>query len=124
MTTEAPRGQGGPPPRFGGGGGGRPGGRPGGPGGRPRGRFVRRRKVCSFCVEHVKHIDYKEIVKIRRENAIDISKADAIAEGFATPDEFFALWRKLHGDNGDCWALDFKLIKSQKRLSAFQPTST
>ncbi len=25
-----------------------------------------RRKVCSFCVEHVKHIDYKEIDKIRR----------------------------------------------------------
>ncbi len=75
MTTEAPRGQGGPPPRYGGGGGGgggrpgggggRPGG-PGGPGGRPRGRFVRRRKVCAFCVEKVTHIDYKEIDKIRR----------------------------------------------------------
>ena len=67
MTTEAPRAPGGPPPRYGGGGGGgRPGGRPGGPGGRPRGRFVRRRKVCAFCVEHVQHIDYKEIDKIRR----------------------------------------------------------
>ena len=75
MTTEAPRGPGGPPPRFGGGGGGRPGGGgggggrpggPGGPGGRPRGRFVRRRKVCAFCVEKVTHIDYKEIDKIRR----------------------------------------------------------
>ena len=73
MTTEGPRGPGGPPPRFGGGGGGgggRPGGggggRPGGPGGRPRGRFVRRRKVCAFCVEKVTHIDYKEIDKIRR----------------------------------------------------------
>ena len=63
MTTEAPRGPGGPPARFGG--GGRPGG-PGGPGGRPRGRFVRRRKVCAFCVEKVTHIDYKEIDKIRR----------------------------------------------------------
>ena len=72
MTTEAPRGPGGPPPRFGGGGrpggpggGGRSGG-PGGPGGRPRGRFVRRRKVCAFCVEKVTHIDYKDIDKIRR----------------------------------------------------------
>jgi len=72
MTTEAPRGPGGPPPRFGGGGrpggpggGGRPSG-PGGPGGRPRGRFVRRRKVCAFCAEKVTHIDYKEIDKIRR----------------------------------------------------------
>lgn len=65
MTTEAPRAPGGPPPRFGGGGG---GGRPQGgrPGGRPRGRFVRRRKVCAFCVEHVTHIDYKDIDKIRR----------------------------------------------------------
>ena len=72
MTTEAPRSQGGPSPRYGGGGGGRPGGpggpggRSGGPGGRPRGRFVRRRKVCAFCVEKVTHIDYKEIDKIRR----------------------------------------------------------
>ena len=69
MTTEAPRGPGGPPPRFGGGGGGRPGGRPGGPGGpggRPRGRFVRRRKVCAFCAEKVTHIDYNDIDKIRR----------------------------------------------------------
>ncbi|MQF95706.1 MAG: 30S ribosomal protein S18 [SAR202 cluster bacterium] len=70
MTTEAPRPPsgdaprpaGGPPPRFGGGGS-RPGGRPGG---RPRGRFAPRRRVCTFCVEHVKHIDYKEIDKIRR----------------------------------------------------------
>jgi small subunit ribosomal protein S18 len=27
---------------------------------------VRRRKVCAFCVEHVTHIDYKDIDKIRR----------------------------------------------------------
>ena len=27
---------------------------------------MRRRKVCSFCVEHVTHIDYKDIDKIRR----------------------------------------------------------
>ena len=40
-----------------------PGGRPGG---RPRGRFAPRRKVCSFCVDHVKTIDYKEVDKIRR----------------------------------------------------------
>ena len=64
MTTEAPRGPGGPP-RFGGGGG-RPGGGGGRPGGRPRGRFVRRRKVGALCAEHVTHIDYKEIDKIRR----------------------------------------------------------
>ncbi len=47
-----------------------PQGRPparGGPGGRrPRGRYAPRRKVCSFCVEHVKNIDYKDVERIRR----------------------------------------------------------
>lgn len=59
MTTppSPPRGPGGrPPPR---GGGGRFGGR-------GRGRFAPRRRVCSFCVEHVKTIDYKDIDRIRR----------------------------------------------------------
>jgi len=54
------RGPGGRP----GGPGGRPGGRPGG--GRPRGRYAPRRKVCSFCVDHVKNIDYKDVDRIRR----------------------------------------------------------
>jgi len=49
-----------------GGPGGRPGGRPGGGGGRPRGRYAPRRKVCSFCVDHVKNIDYKDVDRIRR----------------------------------------------------------
>jgi len=40
--------------------------------GRPRfrrregGRYVPRRKVCSFCSDHVKVIDYKEPAKLRR----------------------------------------------------------
>ena len=55
----------------------RPGGgrpfvrRPGGPGGggdrRPGGRrFFARRKVCAFCVDHAKAIDYKDVGKLRR----------------------------------------------------------
>jgi small subunit ribosomal protein S18 len=40
------------------------GGRFGGRRGRPR--YYARRKVCSFCVDHVKHIDYKEVEKFRR----------------------------------------------------------
>ena len=48
--------------------GGRPGGgRPGGGGrrgGRPR--YYRRRKVCSFCVDHIDYIDYKAVDKFRR----------------------------------------------------------
>jgi small subunit ribosomal protein S18 len=56
-----------------GGPGGGPGG-PGGPGGGPggprfggRGRdFRSRRKVCAFCVDHVREIDYKDVSRLRR----------------------------------------------------------
>lgn len=34
--------------------------------GRRRGRFGFRRKVCSFCVEHVDVIDYKDVGRLRR----------------------------------------------------------
>ncbi len=36
------------------------------PGGRPRGRYAPRRRVCSFCVDHVKLIDYKDFERLRR----------------------------------------------------------
>ena len=52
-----------PPMRSGPRGQGRPGGRAGG---RPRGRFPPRRRVCAFCVDHVKHIDYKNVEQLRR----------------------------------------------------------
>src|SRR5205807_10093809 len=50
--------------REGAAGGGGPGGQaagPGGPGGRPRGKrqYVRKKKVCKFCVEKMDFIDYK-----------------------------------------------------------------
>ena len=32
---------------------------------RDRGR-IPRRKVCSFCVDKVEHIDYKDVAKLRR----------------------------------------------------------
>ena len=32
---------------------------------RPRGRKPRR-KVCQFCVEKVQHIDYKDVMRLRR----------------------------------------------------------
>ena len=41
-------------------------------GGRPRfrrregGRYVPRRKVCAFCSDHIKVIDYKDPAKLRR----------------------------------------------------------
>jgi len=39
-----------------------PGGRPGGPGGPKRGKrsFVRKKKVCRFCVDKSDYIDYKK----------------------------------------------------------------
>ncbi|MFZ1203247.1 MAG: 30S ribosomal protein S18, partial [Candidatus Acidiferrales bacterium] len=48
------------PPRFGGPGGPRPqGGRPGGPAKRGKRNFVRKKKVCRFCVDKADFIDYK-----------------------------------------------------------------
>ncbi|HEX4074954.1 MAG TPA: 30S ribosomal protein S18 [Candidatus Acidoferrales bacterium] len=58
----APSGSHGPsgPPRFGGPGGPRPqGGRPGGPAKRGKRNFVRKKKVCRFCVDKADFIDYK-----------------------------------------------------------------
>lgn len=46
-----------------------PSGGPSGPDrrrGRPRGRYAPRRKVCSFCVDKVTDIDYKDIGRLRR----------------------------------------------------------
>lgn len=76
-------GGGGYRPGGGGGGGGyRPGGgagggsrfggprtggpRTGGPGGRSRERYIPRRKVCSFCVDKVENIDYKDVNRLKR----------------------------------------------------------
>lgn len=41
-----------------------PRGRP--PGRRGRPRYFTRRKVCSFCVNHVEYIDYKDVGAFRR----------------------------------------------------------
>ena|SRR5690242_10765754 len=58
-------GHSGPPgpggPRFGGPGGPRPqGGRPGGPAKRGKRSFIRKKKVCRFCVDKSDYIDYKK----------------------------------------------------------------
>ncbi|MGH2541209.1 MAG: 30S ribosomal protein S18 [Ardenticatenaceae bacterium] len=66
MTTQS-YGASGPQSSSRSGPGGRPGGGPRGPrrgGGRPR--FYARRKVCSFCVDHIKYIDYKDVDRLRR----------------------------------------------------------
>ncbi len=33
---------------------------------RPRRRFIPRRKVCSFCVEKIEDINYKDVGRLRR----------------------------------------------------------
>jgi len=50
------------PPRFGGPGGHRPGGPGARPGGPRKGKrsFVRKKKVCRFCVDKSDYIDYKK----------------------------------------------------------------
>ena len=62
-----PAAPGGPRP----GGGGRPPFRGGGGQGgfqrrRGRPRYYARRKICTFCVDKVKHIDYKDVPRLRR----------------------------------------------------------
>ncbi len=43
------------------------GGGRGGPGGRRgRPRYYARRKICTFCVDHVKYVDYKDVDRLRR----------------------------------------------------------
>lgn len=44
----------------------RRGGRPSHPRRSGRRRFVRRRKVCAFCLEKTKSIDYKDVSTLRR----------------------------------------------------------
>ncbi len=60
VASGAPRPGGGRPPFRGGGGQGgfqRRRGRP---------RYYARRKICTFCVDKVKHIDYKDVGRLRR----------------------------------------------------------
>lgn len=55
------------PSRFGGAQGGARGGarRPGGSGG-GRGGFGGRRKVCQYCADNIRHVDYKDLARLRR----------------------------------------------------------
>ena len=73
MTDNVAFGGGGPPsgppsgPSDPGGGMDRgPGGPPGGRPPRPKGKYAPRRKVCQFCVDKVTHIDYKDLMRLRR----------------------------------------------------------
>lgn len=56
------------PSRFGGAQGGARGGarRTGGGGGGGRGGFGSRRKVCQYCADNIRHVDYKDLARLRR----------------------------------------------------------
>jgi hypothetical protein len=50
--------------------------------------------------------------------AMDISEADARAEGFETPEQFREKWREMYGELAlacPCWALDFELIRKGEK---------
>lgn len=55
------------PSRFGGAqGGARGGARRTGGGGGGRGGFGGRRKVCQYCADNIRHVDYKDLARLRR----------------------------------------------------------
>jgi hypothetical protein len=53
------------------------------------------------------------ITSIWKEPVNAISEADAIAEGFASRDEFLDVWKGLYGEdtdmNAQCWVLSFEV---------------
>lgn len=54
-----------------------------------------------------------KVTAIRQERLGDITQADALAEGFASREAFFAYWDSLHGRldlNQSVWVLSFQFV--------------
>lgn len=61
-----------------------------------------------------------KIVSVRRERLGDVTRADAVREGFDTVIEFFAYWRELHGEvdpEQRVWVIRFKLEEPRPQRS-------
>lgn len=61
-------------------------------------------------------LDRIRILEIRTEPLMAISEKDALAEGFASTDEFFDEWRALYGSldpNKMVWVLTFRLVPEE-----------
>lgn len=54
------------------------------------------------------------LIGIERKRIQEISDAEALAEGYDTREQFFAVWRGVHGEkklNAEVWALRFELAE-------------
>jgi len=63
-----------------------------------------------------KAIGYIKVISIRQERLLDVSKADAQAEGFRSREDFRKIWSSIHTrhgrrweDNPLVWVLEFEL---------------
>jgi hypothetical protein len=54
------------------------------------------------------------ITDIRNEDVRNISDADVKSEGFASKEEFLTVWRSMHNDNYNAWAITFELVGGAK----------
>jgi hypothetical protein len=64
-----------------------------------------------------KAVAFIRLTAIRDQRVMSISEADAIAEGFDSPESFFAAWRAIHGAKADLqawvWVLEFELCEEE-----------
>ncbi len=56
------------------------------------------------------------LLAIQHKNVAEITDAEAQVEGYATRDQFFEVWRQVHGEkqfHADVWVLKFELVSNK-----------